>query len=227
MLASQLLGQRLEPFDTLGNPVERLTPKQLHVSLFGRNFFRGGRCTAEVQLRMTAFVNAEGARLQRRVFDGEVLAVVGDVLFAPEPTDQLQEFASPLVPARLVEIDVAVGAHIVGTGNHVDQQPAVAELIEGGGGAGEKRGMPVAGADRDQRRERGGSCRDRRRDRERVSPPPPGADQRTAPAVLLGALRELGRILQAAPTVDGVVAPMPGQHSIRDVPKIFAAHRTR
>src|ERR1700759_3882784 len=108
MLASQLLGQRLEPFDTLGDPVERLTPKQLHVSLFGRNFFRGGRRTTEVQLRMTSFVGAKRARLQRRVFDGEVLAVVSDVLFAPQPTDQLQEFASPFVPARLVEVDVAV-----------------------------------------------------------------------------------------------------------------------
>src|ERR1700753_2030547 len=161
MLAIEFLGQRVEPFDAFGDPVEWLTPEQLNVGLFGRDFFRSGRCAAEIQLGMTAFVGAEGSRLQRRMLDGEVFAVEGDVLLSPQSTDQLPEFASSVIPARLVEGDVAVRSGVVGSGYHIHQQPAAAELVEGGGGAGEMRGVPIAGTDGDQRGERRGPGGDR------------------------------------------------------------------
>src|SRR6202012_2527443 len=108
MLAIEFLGQRVEPFDAFSDPVEWLAPKQLNVGLFGRDFFCSGRCAAEIQRGMTAFVGAEGSRLQRRMLDGEIFAVEGDVLLAPQSTDQLQEFAGPVIPARPVEGDAAV-----------------------------------------------------------------------------------------------------------------------
>ncbi len=187
MLAAKFLGQSLEPFDAFGNPLERLTPKQLDVGLFRRHLLRGCRCAAEVELRMTSFVEAEGARLQGRVFDGEVLTVESDVLLAPQPADQLQKLAGSVVSARLVEFDIAIGTGVVGAGDHVHQQPALAELVERRGGAGKVCGVPVAGADRDQRSEGGGPRGNRGRDDERVGPAPTGADQRAAEAALLGA----------------------------------------
>ena len=41
VLTSELGGQRVQTFDAFSDPVEWLTPKQLNVSLFGRDFLRG------------------------------------------------------------------------------------------------------------------------------------------------------------------------------------------
>lgn len=225
MLTAELGAQPPQPVDALRDPVERLAPEELHVGLGRRDALRRLRGAAEVDPRVGAVAADDGPRPQRRARHREVLARVRDLLLRPQPADDLQELARAGVAVRRVGLAVAVRLLPVGAGHDVDAQPAAAQVVEGRGGGREVRGPPEPGPDRDERLERRGAGRERRRDRERVGTPPARPEQRAREPVAFQGVRVARQGVEAVVVLGGVVTAVSRPHLVRDVPEVLAHAR--
>ncbi len=167
-----------------------------------------------------------GGGAQGRSRDAEVLAAERDVLLRPQPARELHELPGPGVALGLVAFRVAVRGEVVLAADDVDQQAALAQVIQRGRRAGEVGGLPVARPDRHQGLERGGAGGQRGGHGEGVGTAPAGADQRPGPAVLLDDPGQVGGPAEAGPAVRDIVAAMARLDRVRDVPEEFQAHAT-
>ena len=209
----------LQVLDARGHAVERLAPEELDVGLGGRGPLGGLGGAAEVEQRVGASVAGDRLVLERRALGPVVLTVEGDVVLGPVAAYEPHELPGAGVAVRLVALVVAVLRLVVRAAHDVDLHPAAAQLVERGGRRGEVGRGPVARPDRDERVERRGGRGERRGQREGVRSLPPGADQRTTPAVVLHQPRHVGQPRQAVVPVDGRVRAVAGGDLVGDVPE--------
>lgn len=223
--ASHFPAQRPQTLDASGDSVEWLAPEELDVRLGRRHPFGGRGGAAEVERGVCPPAGRVRTGRDRGAGDLEELAAVRDVLLGPQAAQEVQELPCPRVPPGRFDRGVAVGAEVVRSADDVEQGPAAAELIEGGGRPRELGGLPVAGTHRDQGLERRGARGERRGHREGVRAPPAGAEQRAAPAVCLRGVCEGGRVLDGPPAGCRVVTPVPRLDGVGDVPEELRTHR--
>jgi hypothetical protein len=207
--------QRGQPGNPLRDAIQRLPPEELDIGFGGGHLLSRRRSTAEIQPRPAPAGPRGDGRVRYRV----VRTAERHVLLGPQQPDELQELPGPGITLRLVVGDVAVGRQVVLPAHDVDEQPPAAQVIQGGGRAGEMGGLPVAGPDRYQRLEGGGAGREGGGDGERIGTPPARAEQRAAPAVFLHDPGKRRGQAEIRPPARDVIAAVPGLHRVRDVPE--------
>jgi hypothetical protein len=150
VLTAQLGLQGLQTVDAFGDAVEWFTPEELDVGVGGGDSLSGGGGATEVQAWVWAAFAGDRAGGDGRAGDREVLAGEGDVLLGPQSADELQELLGACVSLSLVALAVPVRRQVVLPRHDVDQQPPVAELVQGRRRRREVRWLPVARSDRGQ-----------------------------------------------------------------------------
>ncbi len=134
--------------DLFGDRRRWLSPGQVGIYVFGREFVRGGRRTAKVQRRVGALYRFEEVA---RALDLEVLAFKVDPLALEQAADDLQVFIGCFI-ALVMGKEHTIGGQLHGitAGHHIEQQPPVAGLIQRRDLTRRRRGVAQRGAQRHQ-----------------------------------------------------------------------------
>ena len=192
-------GARLDVGDLLRHGLGWFAPGQVHVELFGGQFVRGLRRTAEIQRRIRL--------LHRRV---DHLAALGHQLLALEAVALgLMAVCQDAAPdaqvvggdgvAFVVADEDAIALQLAGVaaGHHVDQQPPFGQAVEGGGHARRELRRADAGADRHQELEPARGADQAGGHHPRILAGAPGGQQHAVVAQRVGGHRHLAEVVIA------------------------------
>ncbi|MCY1345354.1 hypothetical protein D9M69_314130 [compost metagenome] len=208
--------------DLLGHGGRRLAPGQVSVHVLGRQFVGGRRGTAEVQRRIGLLYRREEVL---RAFDLEVLALEADGLALQQAAPDSEEFVGRLV-ALVMREEHAIGGQLRGiaAGHDVEQQTAVAGLVQAGGLACRGSGVAERGAQCHQQLDALGHRHQAGCGHPGVQAAGAGGNQQAVVAELVGGYGDLAHVGVGRRAAAGRVAQVAGVAGSRQEPEDIQTH---